>query len=328
MPIHPLIEGVKEFYKNPIKNIREMAKTDEFKNRHEANDLSTAASAQVPDNQATPLRQAVERVFMSPTTNGIKWTDAAIMYAARKHYMSEAGGSMSEAEATAKGAEIAHNSQVSSALDLQSNLARNPIGKWLSIFQGQMTRMSQEVYLNWDRYFTTHDPEHLKLAVKTSLVAATNVVIFEGINAAWNMALAKDDKSAVRAFMDGFTRVSLALAPYANYPLIKDVEAGMSAKAVSSVIHTKSEPEFTTLPFKFLDNGLKLWGDETDYVVANAEGKGAEWMDQNWFSVLIDAHNFVGWALGSPFESPLNTARKASKSKLLNGKPTEGTSVF
>src|SRR5271163_911104 len=307
MPVVPLIKGVVEFYSNPIKNSRDLVKTNEYITRHGKEDLNTAVTAQMPEEMKHPFFKSVDHFVMAPTIYGIKATDLAILYAARKYFITQG---MTEAQAITKGGEILHNTQVSAAIDMTSSLSRSSLGKLVTLFQGQVTNLATETYIAWDRWMAIPNKENFAYAVKTSLVSGISLAIFEGVNAVYKYALAPDDKARDEAMYEGFTAAGLGMIPIINYPLIKDFTKGVGTLVLDKLGDQDFKvPEMSGLLTSLGENWIKAG---TDYLRA---ANDPEWADEHTLQLIIDADNTIGWKIGSPLKSPLDFAHKLEMSQ-------------
>lgn len=299
------IANTVEFFGDANKNMDAMKATKEWQTRHGSEDLSTATSSKVPETQKHPALQAVDKFGMIATTETIKWADAAVLYSAKKIF--EKRG-MSPEKALAKGGEVLHNTQVSAAVDLTSNLTRSQIGAFVTKFQGQVTNLTTDTYIKWDRYFATKDPAHFQAAVKSSIVAGYSMAAFEGVNAAYHMAMAKDDRERENAIFEGVISVVGGMVPIINYPLIKDLRNAAVATAINSLggEHLRV-PESQNMVGQYAQNWIKEWGDITHAAT------DPQWADQHIMQLMIDANNTIGWKVGSPLKSPLDFINRLSK---------------
>ena len=305
LPTGALAKGVYQFYRNPIKNSRDLVKTKEYMTRHGKEDLNTAATSQMPEDMKAPFFSALDHWAMSPTIYGIKGTDLAILYAARQHYMAKG---LTESEALAKGGEILHNTQVSSGIDMSSNLTRSSAGKLVTMFQGQVTNLATETYLAWDRAFVLPTKENITYAVKTSIVSATSLAIFEGVNAAWKYATAADDKDREESIFEASMKIGFGMIPIINYPLVKDLSIDASTIAINRLfdVHHKV-PEQSSLVAGFVTETLKTFDN---ILHASVE---PDWGSEHVMDLIIGVNDFIGITHGSVLGSPLHTIKHLNK---------------
>jgi hypothetical protein len=298
IPVKDLADGLLEFYKNPIKNGKEMVASPEYSTRHAGSDISTAASTQIPEERHTPFIDMLYHWSMSPTVYGIKTTDMSILYAARRYYLSKG---MSASEAMTRAGEVLHETQVSAATDITSNLARSQWGQYVTMFQGQITTLAQESVLAWDRALALPSRENFQLAIKTSIISGISTGIFEGVNAAYHYAMAQDDDQRAEALYEGSLGVGVAMIPIINYPLIREAAKYAITKGVDAAFDQKFRtPEASSILGSLGQYATRL---TDDYIKAL---KDPDWAQAHVLRLIIDMHNLAGWKVGSPFKSPLD----------------------
>lgn len=178
-----LVEGLRDFFKNPEKNWARMTSREFFKNRFSSvmsQHMGALVHQGFEDSKITTLKEyaAIPIQYGDKVSSVI--TAHTVYYAAKKAGLSE-GQALHEAEV------FVNESQSSSTVDQLSNMARNPYLKFFTLLTQQPTRRLEEITIDVARMIKHPTAENRLQAWRTTQGAGAAAMAFSGVGLAATM---------------------------------------------------------------------------------------------------------------------------------------------
>jgi hypothetical protein len=321
LPPGAVIKGLAKFWANPVKHAKEMIGSVQYQRRHSGHDIDTATNTQYSDKMQHPAMTVYEHIGMGATVYGIK-AEIIPMYVAYEHYVNDL--KMSPSAAMKKAGELVNRTQVSGAVDLRSPLNKSLVGRLFAAYNGQIIKMAQQVSIDAD-FYMSHRTKESALVLFSSVAAAMyTAFIFEGGKALYRYMTASKDSERARAKLEMVTAPFIALANFANLPVIKT--AVQDALVLVADHLDKAQGGKGDISLSEVDSLLDLGGKTIYnlYVDIQNQEKDPTWYETHQLKILDNVNALASFIVKTPFGSYLHFKERMERKEKADHPDLEG----
>jgi hypothetical protein len=240
IPFGAYAKGLSTFYfgegglmRGSLKNVASITNASDQYAIRAADMNSVHAGGLEPDRLMSPLEKNAKGAAMFPITFGSKTGYVPLVFAAKEYYLSLG---FTEAEALSKAEFVGEDTQVSGAVDMQSNLARTGAGV-ITRFHQQQISFGVANLLAWQKFSRNPTSENFMAASKTSVVAAVGIGIFPLVDALYIATISQDEHEKSEALFRFYLESISSVVPLSTFPYAGDAIKNSTTELWNQVTH-------------------------------------------------------------------------------------------
>lgn len=316
IPLPELVAGMADYWTDPVGHTKILMRSKLFQDRYASLDKTWLGAIRTEDVSALQ-KNSLKELLLSPLKYGDMHVSVVGGWAVYRYTLKQTNSKKAALEAF----ENAFNTtQSSGTVDQLSNLARDPNGRFLSIFLQQPMRMMEYQITAWRDFINHPTIENGYNAWRTTAIVHVAQAAFASVALAWlHMTGAEDEDknkaawSVFREFLLG-PSIPLAsdLASTAFVNLSNTVFANpdvAAAFAEYGITHERQDPyELKSIPLDVLNRGSQFIGRAMKAISEQIEGQPISQDDV--FKMMLDYSRSINLIYGAlPIEQPLKYLR-------------------
>lgn len=297
VPTRKFFEYVNDYYTNPEAGDSIIWSSKAVQSRYK--NFSETASGVIPDAEGIKKESAIRKTLMLSITEG----DKAALPGFYAHYMYNLKDLGKTPEQAMKAAERAFDLQGSRNISSQSNMARDPNWKWITMYQNQPTAMALEGVKTFRDLVNHPSKQTLESAASIAVKTRLAEVLFVSIDSAWKYATAEDDKQRDAAIRAPFKALVTGATPFVIGSL-QQIGATILLNTITGSRERWYAPSFTF--FDAIENTAYLAEDLTTPLKRREDE-----LDRTFKILLHYNSSLFNFAFGQiPLGPPVKEAKK------------------